>query len=338
MILGLVVLGGLVFGFHPVRNFSNRSLARAESVTATVTISICGNGIIGGDEECDGADLDEQTCASRGYDSGTLSCYPYCTFDTSDCRTAGGGGGGGGGPYVPPVIETKAVLQGKAYPSSSITILKDGQVSAITRADSQANFKVELTTLTAGTYTFGIWGEDLEGRKSVVFSFTTGVSSGTITTISDIFLPPTIELDKTSVRKGETLNILGQSAPSSEITVSIHSPEGIIKTTTADEKGDWDYPLDTTELDEGTHTTRAKATTPEGLLSSYSQVLSFSVGREIPGIIKSADTNEDNRVNLVDFSILLYSWGIPKSPAADLNSDGRVSLVDFSIMLYHWTG
>jgi len=40
----------------------------------------------------------------------------------------------------------------------------------------------------------------------------------------------------------------------------------------------------------------------------------------------------------VDFSILLYNWGIPKNPTADLNGDGRVNLTDFSIMLYYWTG
>ncbi len=267
---------------------------------------------------------------------GSCNGSETCSSCPADCGTCPSGGGGGGG-YIPPVVETKVVLQGKAYPNSEITILKDGQVSTVTQADSGANFKVELTTLTAGTYTFGIWGEDLEGRKSITFSFTTSVTSGTITTVSGIFLPPTIELSKTGLRRVETLNILGQTAPSSELSISIYSSE-ITKITTADEAGDWDYPLDTTGLDEGTHTTRAKAITPEGLLSSYSQVLSFSVGREIPGIIKSADTNEDSRVNLVDFSILLYNWGIPKSPQADLNSDGKVNLVDFSIMLYYWTG
>ncbi len=51
-----------------------------------------------------------------------------------------------------------------------------------------------------------------------------------------------------------------------------------------------------------------------------------------------ADLNRDGRVDLVDFSILLYNWGRPQNPVADLNADGRVDLVDFSILLYWWTG
>lgn len=54
--------------------------------------------------------------------------------------------------------------------------------------------------------------------------------------------------------------------------------------------------------------------------------------------ITPGDINRDGRVDLVDFSILLYNWGMPKNPQADFNEDGVVDLVDFSIMLYHWTG
>lgn len=53
---------------------------------------------------------------------------------------------------------------------------------------------------------------------------------------------------------------------------------------------------------------------------------------------RPADLNADKKVDLVDFSILLYNWGEPKNPKADLNNDGIVDLVDFSIMLYWWTG
>ncbi|HWB76506.1 MAG TPA: lamin tail domain-containing protein [Nannocystaceae bacterium] len=44
----------------------------------------CGDGIVGGTEECDGSDLGAQTCESMGA-SGTLRCNADCTFDTCDC-------------------------------------------------------------------------------------------------------------------------------------------------------------------------------------------------------------------------------------------------------------
>jgi len=245
--------------------------------------------------------------------------------------------GAGGGAAPPPAV-TKVVLQGKAYPLSSVTVLQDGKIITTTIADSQANFKVEITNITAGIWTFGVWAEDKEGRKSITFSFTTNIISGMITTISGIFLPPTIELDKTFVQKGEILNILGQTAPQSEVSIIVNSPEEIIKKTKAEADGTWFYGFDTTPLEEGSHGTRANATSLEGLSSTFSQTLTFKVGKEMPGVIIKTDINGDKKVNLVDFSILLYNWGIPKNPAVDLNNDGKVNLRDFSIMLYWWTG
>jgi len=248
-----------------------------------------------------------------------------------------GGGGGGGGVYVPPPTATKVIIQGKAYPNSSITILQDGKVVITTTADPLANFKVEITNITAGIWTFGIWAEDKEGRRSITFSFTTSVTAGMTTTVSGIFIPPTIDLNKVNVARGETLDIFGQTAPKSEITISVESPE-ITKTTTSTQEGDWKYSLDTNPLDEGSHTTRAKAETPEGLLSSYSKVLAFYVGKYgIAEICPRADFNKDKKTNLIDFSIMLYWWG-KYNPCVGMNGDGIVNLPDFSILMYWWTG
>lgn len=53
---------------------------------------------------------------------------------------------------------------------------------------------------------------------------------------------------------------------------------------------------------------------------------------------RPADLNCDGRVNLTDFSILLYYWGKTRSHSrADINKDGIVNLIDFSILLYWWT-
>jgi hypothetical protein len=41
--------------------------------------------VINGTEECDGDDLNGETCSSLGYEGGTLSCTASCTFDASAC-------------------------------------------------------------------------------------------------------------------------------------------------------------------------------------------------------------------------------------------------------------
>ncbi len=48
----------------------------------------CGNDIVDGDEVCDGTDLGGHTCASEGFDAGTLACTDDCTaIDTRGCTT-----------------------------------------------------------------------------------------------------------------------------------------------------------------------------------------------------------------------------------------------------------
>ena len=52
----------------------------------------CGDGLIQGEEECDGANLDEQDCASLGYGDGTLACGASCTFNVLECAGRCGDG------------------------------------------------------------------------------------------------------------------------------------------------------------------------------------------------------------------------------------------------------
>jgi hypothetical protein len=51
----------------------------------------CGNGIVDPSEDCDGPNLNEQTCATAtmaAFPLGTLSCTSSCRFDLSGCMAA----------------------------------------------------------------------------------------------------------------------------------------------------------------------------------------------------------------------------------------------------------
>jgi len=45
----------------------------------------CGDGKATGDEQCDGADLNNMKCTGLGYSGGTLKCGSKCTFNTASC-------------------------------------------------------------------------------------------------------------------------------------------------------------------------------------------------------------------------------------------------------------
>jgi hypothetical protein len=52
---------------------------------------ICGNGMLEGAEECDGADLGGTECTDLGHSGGTLGCTAGCAFDESGCSQCGNG-------------------------------------------------------------------------------------------------------------------------------------------------------------------------------------------------------------------------------------------------------
>jgi len=257
-----------------------------------------------------------------------------------------GGGGGGGGP--PPAI-TQAIFRGKAYPSSKVTLLKDGQIAARLPTSPDASFEISLSGLSAGTYNFGVWLEDQEGNKSLTQNFVVTITAGVTTIISGIFLPPTISVDKIEVKRGEILNILGQTLPQAAVTIVINSEEEIIKKTEADKNGIWLYKFDTTEVNYGSHLAKSRADYQNDY-SNYSNSVSFKVSNKtiyIPKIKKcpsKGDLNNDCRVNLVDFSITAYWYKRTLTSYArteidsKLKPDGKIDLVDFSILAYYWTG
>jgi len=312
------ILSGLFFYL----NFSSIFKAQADVVTTSIYIAICGNGIVEPGEECD----DGNNVSGDG-------CDASCKIEVAPPPPPAGG------VYVPPPVPTKVILQGKAYPDSDIHILKDGKEISITKADSKADFKKEIENITPGIYTFSLWAEDKDGIKSITFSLTFRVIANTITTVSGIFLPPTIDVDKTTLRRGEILNIFGQTVPEVEVNVHILSLE-IIKKVQSDEIGAWLLAFNTQPLDEGSHIAKSRFQLNEKEKSGFGRALNFYIGEVVvpfEEICLRADFNKDGRVNLVDFSIFLCWWE-KDNPQYDLNQNGKVDLADFSILLVCWTG
>ncbi len=315
------------------------------STTTAIVVSVCGNNIKEGGEQCDGSDLAGQSCTTLGYTGGTLSCNPDCTFNTSQCTF----GGGGGGAYVPPPPpETKVIFSGRAYPKSVVTLLKDGQIAATTVAGADANFQITLSGLSGGNYIFSVYSEDKEGRRSSLLTFPVSVTPGVTTNVTGIFIAPTIDVDKSEVKRGDNIAIFGQSVPDAEITIQVSSDQDFFVKTLADASGAYLYNFGTEVLDYGSHFTKSKSA-KEGEISPFSKAVSFLVGTKNVFARPSkcppkADLNDDCRVNLVDFSIAAYWYKRPLGAdfavkeKEKLNGDGKVDLVDFSIMAFYWTG
>ena len=249
------------------------------------------------------------TCGN-GSCSGGETCSS-CPTDCGACSGGGGGGGGGGGIVLTPAGTGSVNFSGRAYPKSTVTLLKDAQVAASTIAGPDSNFQISLSGLSAGNFIFSIYGEDKDGIRSSTFSFTVSISANATANVTGIFIAPTIAVDKSEVKRGNNIAIFGQSAGKSEITIMISSDEDYFLKTNADSDGVYLANFDTSPLDYGGHNAKSKAALT-GSISSFSSAVGFVVGTKnvvAPKIIAKkcpakGDVNGDCRVNLIDFSIV----------------------------------
>ncbi len=318
--------------------------AFAITVEVTATVPGCGDGVIGIGEQCDGSNLGGSSCSSLGFTGGVLSCASLCTFNTTQCTSgsSGGGGGGGGGGFTP-IPSTNIVFTGRAYPKSTVTLLKDAEIVATTVAGANADFQVTISGSSGGNYLFSIYSEDAKGARSPLQTFPVSVTSGVTTKVSGIFIAPTIILDKREVRRGDTITIFGQSVPGSEVTINVNSAEEFFIKKPTDATGAYLLHFDTSVLETGEHHARSKASL-NGEITAFGKSAGFIVGTknifaEVPKSAVKGDLNSDKRINLVDFSIVAYWYKRLNPPASvDFNNDKKVDLIDFSIMAFHWTG
>ena len=254
----------------------------------------------------------------------------------------GGGGGGGGSPNNNSPVGS-ITFSGRAYPRSTITILKDAQVALTTVTDANSQFSATLSNLSTGNYFFSVYGEDNSGNRSSLLTFPISVTSGVSNNVAGIFIAPTTAIDKSQVKKGDDIAIFGQTTNAGEVTIQVNSDEPYFVKTTADATGVYLYNFDTSPLEYGNHSTKSK-TAKGNEISSYGVATPFIVGtsnilaeaKEKP-IQKNGDTNNDNKVNLIDFSIAAYWYNRPNPPkGADANGDGKVNLIDFPDVWRLW--
>jgi cysteine-rich repeat protein len=343
------------------------------TASTTLTISICGNGIVDDGEECDNpGDTGMYSLTIEG-----RQCRPNCTwapycgdgilqtafgeecddgnnedgdFCSSICKIepAGSGGGGssgggssGGGGSQRPVGDTSISIVGQAYPLRTINFLLDTEPVGTARTDSSGRFSF-LTESSPGTATLGIWATDVSGTRSITLNNTFDVTQGAITNLNGVVLPPTISVPSQNVDPGATVVVSGQSVPNGTVELHVNN-NTLVESTAVGGDGLWSIPLDTSRLPIAEHTLRARTVLGEPPLltnSSFSNALQLFVGVEGRST-GPADLNRDGFVNLIDFSILIFWWGTNggnSNPPADINGNGRVGLEDFSILLFNWTG
>jgi cysteine-rich repeat protein len=356
--------------------FTSEQSVHAQNTTAisttTLTISICGDLLVNANEDCDiPTDTGEYSTTILGRQC-NASCRwgPYCgdailqtvydeecddgnnesnDFCSSTCKaehadsgggTTGGGGSSSSGGRDVELGETQVSIDGKAFPNTTVTILMDSISVGTVRTNSQGEFTFN-TEADPGTTSFSFYAQDTSGTRSMTINTTFDVTQGAVTNINGILIPPTIRTTHTQINPGQIITLSGQTLPNVTVEVMVDTKARIL-TTTSDISGNWSIQFDTSTVSIAEHTIKARFVSQTGKLQSesiFGTALQLFVGVEGKATSNS-DLNRDGKINLIDFSILIFWWGTTggsSNPSADINTNGKVGLEDFSILLFNWT-
>lgn len=251
------------------------------------------------------------------------------------------GGGGSSGSTTGATV----VMSGWAFPGAKLTLLKDGAIATTLIANQDGSFQVTLNNLSFGLYQLSIYAEDPSGILSSPHTINLVANASQPYNFANIIIPPTIVASPTTVSIGQSYVVSGYAPAGSSVQVTIPTINTPLGTVVADNSGYYQLNL-TGNLPPGLYGLRARATL-NGYTSLYSKpvlIISYLLGTvPIPpppaqlGVC--VDYNKDRRVNLIDFSILLFWFGKqPVNPTIDCNQDRVIDIKDFSILMYFWTG
>jgi len=251
------------------------------------------------------------------------------------------GSGGGGGNFLG---KADVTFTGSTFPLGAITLLKDGKTEFEFAAEVGGPFSTIRYGYERGPQSFSIYAVDSKGRKTSTYTGTMYLIANTNNLVGPIYLSPTISAVTTTVDPGTPVRVEGLATPNLSVEIFMEKQGGkgessIIRAIASTSPiGAWSAELPTTGLSNGTYQVKARTTVSSRDQSIYSPIAYVGVGEAAsPDFGLRADLNRDKKVNLVDFSILLFNWKTG-DPVADINQDGDVNLQDFSIMLFQWTG
>lgn len=236
------------------------------------------------------------------------------------------------------------VMRGSAFPDAKLTLLKDGAVYTTLVANSDGYFNLTVNGLNFGNYQFSLYAQDRNGTDSSSYTVNVPISEIKSYIFNDILLPPTIKSDNLVIALGQSFNVFGYAVAGSKILIEVPGSK-ILATGTADSSGYYNIPV-TADMSAGLYQIRSRVEL-NGAQSLYSKPVQILYYKGVPGealppppsqLANCVDYNKDYRVNLVDFSILLFWFGRDNPPKdIDCNGDHTINIKDFSILMYFWT-
>jgi hypothetical protein len=187
---------------------------------------------------------------------------------------------------------------------------------------------------------YTLYAIDKANRQSILLNYPIVAKIDYLTQVSGIRFPPTIATDKTEVKQGDYLGVLGYSLPNQFLDVVIEGVPNKIFNLTSGSDGKYKLVLPLLGFKKGSYNLHVNYHDDKKI----SKVIQFTIGEanilsvdltnNIPG-----DCNADQVINITDFSVAAFWYGKDNPPrCVDTNNDNIINLVDFSILAFYWTG
>ena len=135
-------------------------------------------------------------------------------------------------------------LYGYGSPFASIVLTIDGTVYRSAVSDENGNFSITGVLIRAGFDGFCLQAVDFKRLGESVTCFTVPPAKESVE-MRDIFLPPTIGLQRSTIEAGGDAVIFGYTMPGAEVTINADNGQSF--TVMADDTGYYEYTLENLE-------------------------------------------------------------------------------------------
>lgn len=185
------------------------------------------------------------------------------------------------------VGETQISFDGYTSPNAFITIKQNNAVIATTTADSSGDFTKTVTVGGPGIQSFELYASDTNSVVSPTISYTVNLAPVTLTSISNIVFPPTINPGILPESVGDSYTLSGLTHPLSSLSLLVSDGSTYSITPLGD--GSWSITF-TTSSSSGSYTAYLTASMPGNYLSLASETISYT----LVGITSSSSDNQSS--------------------------------------------
>lgn len=155
------------------------------------------------------------------------------------------------------VGDTILSVTGQTSPNAFVTISKDGNVIGTTTAAADGTYSQTYPAQEPGIHQLSVFAYTPSGKTTDTVTIEVNIAEHATTSV-EVFLPPTIEVEDTSLDENQRLVLGGETAPSATVTIFIDNADyAMIQ---ADAQGLWYLDLATDPLAGGQHQLFARAT------------------------------------------------------------------------------